>query len=84
MVHIKHRRKLSRRILICATLLIFAGSIALSKVRELPDSNLASIAEITSEFGTDPSAEGPLAEAVAAFLKGEAAQDDIMKVSALP
>ena len=81
MVHIKHRRKLSRRFVITATLLIFSGEITVSKVKEEPDSNLTSVAEITSNLGTDLSAIDPLAEAVAAFQMAEEAQDDRMKLA---
>ncbi len=81
MVHNKHRRKLNLRFVISAALLFFSGSIALSKVKEEPNSNLTSITELTSNNETVLSAEGPLAEAVAAFLKGDAAQDDRLKLA---
>ncbi len=81
MVHNRHRKKLISSFVYIAVLVTFFGCSTVPKDQKAPDSNSASISEITSDLGTDSLAIDPLAEAVAAFQKAEEAQDDRMKLA---
>ena len=62
-------------------LITLFGCSTVTKVQKASDSNLTSVAGITSESETDSSAVGPLAEATSAFQNAEAAQDDRIKLA---
>ena len=62
-------------------LILFSGCSTVPKGNEVSDTRLDSIAGIDFDVDSRVSTEDPLAKAVAAFQKAEAAQDDRMKLA---